>query len=316
MKLKVLFLFALAVCLSQISFAQEITADASRGYLIGPNDVIEGKVVGEKDFDFTATVDEDGKIQVPYSDGIVVQCRTEKEVRDQIAKIYSKYLRSPQVSVRIMDRKSRPPATVFGEVKVPQRYDLTRKATLKDLLAYSGGITEKASGMIQITHTQPVLCSEEKNEEFIAMSDNGNNLPSRLYSIGSLKDSNPVIFPGDIIDVMKAPPIYVVGEVMRSGELTMPEGGLPMMQAIAMASGTTREAKIKEIKVYRRKQGSSQPEVITVNYDAVKKGTQKDLMLEPFDIVEVGKSKKSVFDVMLEIATGSVRNVANTAVRF
>ena len=34
------------------------------------------------------------------------------------------------------------------------------------------------------------------------------------------------------------------------------------------------------------------------------------------DIVEVGKSKKSVFDIMLDIATGSIRNVANTAVRF
>ncbi|HVE60152.1 MAG TPA: polysaccharide biosynthesis/export family protein [Pyrinomonadaceae bacterium] len=316
MKLKVLFLFALALCLSQISFAQGTTADVSRGYLLGPGDVIEGKVLGEKDFDFVGTVDEDGKIQVPYSEGIMVQCRTEKEVRDAVVKVYSKYLRSPQVSVRIMERKSRPPATLFGEVKVPQRYELTRKATLKDLLAYSGGITEKASGMIQITHTQPVLCSDESNEDFKTMSDNGNNLPSRLYSYGSLKDSNPVIFPGDIIDVMKAPPIYVVGEVMKSGELVMPEGGLPLMQAIAMASGTTREAKIKDIKVYRRKQGLTKPEVITVNYEAVKKGTQKDLMLEPFDIVEVGKSKKSVFDIMLDIATGSVRNVANTAVRF
>ena len=162
--------------------------------------------------------------------------------------------------------------------------------------------------MIQITHTQPVLCSEESNADFKAMSYSGDNLPSRLYSYASLKEANPTIYPGDIIDVMKAPPIYVIGEVMRSGELMMPEGGLPMMQAIAMASGTTREAKIKEIKVYRRKQGSSQPEVIIVNYDAVKKGTQKDLMLEPLDIVEVGKSKKSVFDVMLDIATGSVRN--------
>lgn len=315
MKLKVLFLFALALCLSQISFAQGTTGDASRGYLLGPGDVIEGKVLGEKDFDFIATVDEDGKIQVPYTEGIMVQCRSEKEVREAVVKVYSKYVRSPQVSVRIMERKSRPPATLFGEVKMPQRYELTRKATLKDLLAFSGGITEKASGMIQITHTQPVLCSDESNADFKAMSDNGNNLPSRLYSYGSLKDSNPVIFPGDIIDVMKAPPIYVLGEVMKGGELVMPEGGLPLMQAIAMASGTTREAKIKDIKVYRRKQGLTKPEVITVNYEAVKKGTQKDLMLEPFDIVEVGKSKKSVFDVMLEIATGSVRNVANT-VRF
>ena len=63
-------------------------------------------------------------------------------------------------------------------------------------------------------------------------------------------------------------------------------------------------AKKKEVTVYRRKQGTSQPEVITVNYDSIKKGEQKDMMLEPYDIVEVGKSKKSIGDIFLEFVTG------------
>jgi len=33
-------------------------------------------------------------------------------------------------------------------------------------------------------------------------------------------------------------------------------------------------------------------------------GEQKDLMLEPYDIVEVGKSKKSFGDILLEALTG------------
>ena len=76
------------------------------------------------------------------------------------------------------------------------------------------------------------------------------------------------------------------------------------MQAVAMASGITREAKTKDIKVYRRKPGSVQPEVMTVNYDQVRKGTQKDIVLEPFDIVEVGKAPKSIASYLIDFATG------------
>jgi polysaccharide export outer membrane protein len=320
MKLKVLVLFALAVGLNQICFAQQtsVLADTPRGYLIGPGDVLTIKVLGEKDFEVEAvTVDEDGKIEVPFSkEPVSAKCRTEKELRADVSKLLAVYLKNPQATVYVKERNSRPPATVYGEVKQPQKIILTRKATLKDLLAFSGGVTEKASGMIQITRTQPVLCSEDSDDDLKSFKDDGSNLPTRLYSIGSLRESNPTIYPGDIIDVQTAARIYVIGEVMKTGELSMPEGGLPLTQAIAMASGTTREAKMKEVKIYRRKEGSSQPQLISVNYEAIKKGTEKDIMLEPFDIVEVGKSKKSVFDIILDIATGSARNAANTVVRF
>ena len=321
MKLKVCVLFALAFCMSQISFAQETTVNvsSSRGYLIGPGDVLTITVVGEKDLEVaTVTVDEDGKIEVPFSkEPVLAKCRTEKELRVDIAKLLNAYgLRNPQAAIYVKERNSRPPATLYGEVKTPQRIILTRKATLQDLLAFSGGTTEKASGMIQITRTQPVLCAEEEDDDWKTFSNNGSNFPSKLYSSNSLRETNPTIHPGDIINVLKAPQVYIVGEVMRPNEYVIPEGGLPLMQAIAMASGTTRQAKIKEIKIHRRKEGSTQTEVIVVNYEAIKKGTEKDLMLEPLDIVEVGKSKKSVFDVALEILTGTVRQAASSAVVF
>ncbi len=76
------------------------------------------------------------------------------------------------------------------------------------------------------------------------------------------------------------------------------------MQAVAMASGITREAKTKNIKIYRRKTGVSDPEVIVANYDSIKKGEQNDIMLEPFDIVEVDKAAKKFTDYLIEFATG------------
>jgi len=312
MKLKISVLFALAFLTSQISFAQEtnVTTDGQRGYLIGPGDTITIKVLGEKDFEVdSVTVDEDGKIEVPFSKTpIPVQCRTEKELRADVTKLLSVYLKNPQATVYVKERNSRPPATVYGEIRQPQKVVLTRKATLKDLLAFSGGVTEKASGMIQITRTQPLLCGESTDDDWKTFNNNG----AKMYSLGSLTETNPTIYPGDIIDVLKAPPVFVIGEVMKAGELSMPEGGLPLTQAIAMASGTTREAQKKEVKIYRRKQGLKTAEIISVNYEAIKKGTQKDMVLEPYDIVEIGKAKKGVLEVVLDIATGGVRNVVNT----
>jgi Periplasmic protein involved in polysaccharide export len=304
MRKSVLWLIA-AICLVPSVFAQETVPAANVvGYQIGPGDVVEGKVLGEEQFNFTATVDENGNIEVPFFEKPVrAMCRTETELRSEVTKLVARYVRNPLVSVQVKERKSRPPATVYGEVRQPQQVILTRRATLREILAFSGGVTKEASGMVQITRTQPPLCSED-GEDWKNSRESGLGFPSRLYSLSSLKDVNPEIFPGDVIDVQKASPVYVVGEVMKPGEMFLPEGGLPLMQAIAMAGGTTREAQKKELKIYRRREGTSQPEVITVNYDLVKKGQEKDIMLEPFDIVEVGKSKKNIGDIFLEALTG------------
>ncbi len=52
------------------------------------------------------------------------------------------------------------------------------------------------------------------------------------------------------------------------------------------------------------KANSKDREIIAANYDSIKKGQQKDLMLEPYDIVEVDKSKKSIQQIVFETITG------------
>ena len=199
--------------------------------------------------------------------------------------------------------------SIYGEVRQQQQVILTRRAHLLELISAAGGVTEKSGGMVQVFRTKPPICAEpDVAKDWNVESGDGLDVPSRLYSLASLRqgreEANPEIFPGDIIVVQKASPVYVVGEVMKPGEMSIPEGGLPLMQAVAMASGVTREAKTKEIKVYRRKEGSTKPEVILVNYGDIRSGTQKDIMLAPFDIVEVGKAKKSFGDVLMDVVTG------------
>lgn len=312
MYLRFSFLFLFLIGAAGITCAQNLPLEAAdqRGYLIGPGDEITGKVLGEPQFDFIATVDANGKIEVPFFDKpITANCLSERELRTEVTKHLSKYLKSPQLSLRVTGRNSRPPVSIYGEVRQQQQVNLTRRAYLLELVSFAGGETEKSGGMIQVFRTRPPMCTEASSQEDWKLTgESGLGVPSRMYSLMSLRqgkqDSNPEIFPGDIIVVQKAAPVYVTGEVIKPGELNIPEGGLPLTQAIAMASGITREAKTKNVKIYRRKSASPDPEVIAVNYDQIKKGQQKDVMLQPFDIVEVDKSKKSIGDILLEAVTG------------
>lgn len=315
MKVKVLSFFVFALCFSQFAFGQEVVVkpEEKSGYLIGPGDVITGKVLGESQFDFVAAIDEDGKFQVPFFDQSVhAKCRTEKQLRTDVTKLLSKYLKSPQISVSVTERKSRPPVSVYGEVRTPAQVTLTRVSRLLELLSISGGVTEEAGGMIQVFRTQPLMCSEEAENDNLKKSDT--DVPSYMYSLSSVKqgreEANPVINPGDIVVVLRASPVYITGEVVQPVGLRIPEGGLSLKQAIAMVGGIRREAKTKEIRISRLKANSKDRENISVNYDLINKGKQKDVMLEPYDIVEVDISKKSIAQIAFEVITGAGRNIA------
>ena len=87
-------------------------------YLLGPGDVLDVRVFGQPDLNSTAQVDSDGNLSaLPFLETpIHAKCRTDKDLQKEITLAYSKFINNPQVSVRIAERNSRQPATVFGAV--------------------------------------------------------------------------------------------------------------------------------------------------------------------------------------------------------
>src|ERR1044072_2703477 len=124
---RVIFLSFIIPLITILTFfaaaAQEIPLPGQQqAYLIGPGDEIAVKVLGEPQFDFNATIDDEGMVQVPFFDNrLNAKCLTEKDLRVDVAKMMSKHLRNPMVSLRVTERKSRPPASVMGEVKTAQQ---------------------------------------------------------------------------------------------------------------------------------------------------------------------------------------------------
>src|SRR5215210_6170341 len=137
-----------------------------RKYLLGPGDTLQIRVWGQPDLSGEVDVDDQGNIsELHFIDKpIPAMCRTEKEVAKDIETAYAKILKAPQVSVRVTGRNSRPPAVVFGAVRMPARVQMQRRVRLQELLTASGGITERANGDIQILHTEAAMCPEPGDE--------------------------------------------------------------------------------------------------------------------------------------------------------
>jgi len=265
-------------------------------------------------------VDSDGNISsLPFLEApIPAKCRTEKQVQKDIAAAYAKYLKNPQVSVRIAERKSRQPATVFGAVRAPTRVQMLRKVRLNEIMAASGGFTERASGTVQILHTEPLMCPQP-GEEALAEPIEGTRIPLEIVKIIDLKagkpEANPFIRPGDYIIVTEAEPVYITGSVVSPQGIFMRDQ-LTLSLAIAMVGGVRKEAKSSDVRIYRQKPGSRDWETLRADLAAIKKNQKPDVLLQPYDVIEVGESSpfsgKRLPSTLLSGVTGGMQSMFTT----
>lgn len=314
-----------AVAIAQKPVIAKPTQDtvSPKGYMYGPGDEITGKVAFEQEYSFVATVDENGRIEVPFSNTpVLVQCKTEAEVRSQLRKLLEEFLKNPQLSIQTTKR-SRAHTSIYGAVPTAARIELSRRATLMELIVAAGGTTDQASGIVQVFRIQgPPCAGEDDSNRWKAESGDPGEIPSKIYSLSALslgnEESNPVILPGDIIEVQKAAPAYITGEVISPQAIFLKERGTTLQEALSMISGTTPTAKTKEIKIYRLKPGSSptskeRGEPIIVNFELIKAGKAKDVLLQPYDIVQVDKAKKPLALTILEFAIGAGKQAVQSA---
>jgi polysaccharide export outer membrane protein len=297
-----------------------------RRYRVGPGDLLDVRVFGQPDLNSTVEIDEDGNISsLPFiEDPIPAKCRNEKEIQKSITEAYSRYLIKPRVSVRILERRSRQPAVVFGAVRSASRIMMNRRVRLHELLAYAGGVTLGASGTIQIIHTETELCPEPEDvmqtvtaslsekpvatpaaasaSEKVATSDKSTSQDKSAATVGTdigrleiyqisdvkkgLGKEDPFIRPGDIVIVTEGEPIYITGAVVSPQPIVMKDG-MTLARALAMAGGPVRQAKTGEIHVYRQKEGKIGSEDLKFDYDAIRKGKQQDVLLQAYDIIDV-----------------------------
>jgi polysaccharide export outer membrane protein len=120
---------------------------------------------------------------------------------------------------------------------------------------------------------------------------------------------NVPIYPGDVIKVIPAGTVYVIGDVMRPGGFPLTDfDNMSALQAVAMAGGTTKAASKKHSVVIRRDASGNRIEM-KVDLAKVLKGSGNDVMLGPNDILfipgSLGKeSALKALELSLQTAAG------------
>jgi polysaccharide export outer membrane protein len=120
-------------------------ADGCRGeYVIGPEDVLDIAVWENTALTRTVPVRPDGKISLPLLNDVDAAGLTPMALREKLAAGLTDYIPSPVVSVLVREVHSFKVA-VIGQVKAAGRYEIKDRATVLDVLAMAGGVTEYAA---------------------------------------------------------------------------------------------------------------------------------------------------------------------------
>jgi protein involved in polysaccharide export with SLBB domain len=274
--------------------------------LIHLGDLIEVDVIGSLEFDWRGTINPEGFLDgiTFIEEPVLALCRSEEAVAADVAKGYSKMLRDPKIEVRILDRSNRAISILAGAVKLPQRLQIRRPVLLNELLIISGGLTDRASGEIEIYRPQNLSCTakneaankgKEESEKFATVSqDDGSQYIQIKISdlLTGKKESNPQILSGDIITVLEAQSVYVIGGVTNPKQVSF-RLQITLSRAIASVGGITKEADARKVTIFRRNGGESK--VIEADLEKIKTNQAEDISLQASDIVEVlqkGREKR------------------------
>ena len=115
-----------------------------RTFKVGPEDVIEIRVWRETDLSGLYAIRPDGKITLPLAGELEVAGKTLDEIKEDVVKLYSKFIQRPEISVSLRQVGSRKYYLV-GEVLRPGVYPLVVPTTILEGLNGAGGFKEFAN---------------------------------------------------------------------------------------------------------------------------------------------------------------------------
>ncbi|MDQ2746647.1 MAG: SLBB domain-containing protein [Acidobacteriota bacterium] len=312
------------------SVAASVQDDEAK--LVHPGDLIDVDVVGSVEYDWRGNLNPEGFLDgIEHAEQpIYGLCQSEELIAAAIVKAYGKILRDPQIVVSILDRSKRPVSTLYGAVKTPQRLQIQRPVRLNELLILAGGLTDRASGDIQIYRPASLNCRQQIEKlhdsvaddgeihEKVVFAGSGNNANYINIRVSDLlkgkEESNPQILSGDIITVQEAESIYVIGGVVNPGQIAS-RGAMTLSRAVDSVGGTVKGGDAKKITVYRREAGETK--IIEADLEKIRSGQTADLPLKAFDIVEVaqrGREGKK-FPPVLKTTELNRKNALNLPLR-
>jgi polysaccharide export outer membrane protein len=297
--------------------AEEIDLDGlvsmqPQPYRIGPQDVLLVTVwdhpeislpmgPNRSDSSYGNLVDEGGFIYFPYVGKLKVSGLTTGEVRETLTAQLGKSLRNPQVDVKVLVYRSQK-IYVGGEVRNPAVYTVTDVPfTLAEAVNRAGGFLPTAddSRMIVTRGTKSWRLNFHK---VLAAS-------SRLGQV-LLQDGDTLQVPHSSEE-----PVYLVGELVRPGNVPLMHGNLSLAKAISEAGGI-QVASADATSIYVIRAGEAANAVDVFHLDARNPTSMvlaDKFALNPRDIVYVDAGTLVRFSRVMNLLLPIITATANTA---
>jgi len=252
-------------------------------FTLGPGDRIGIEFVGDLSSRTSVEVGPDGKIYFYLLPGLDVWGLTLPQARDLIATKSEMFLRKkPVVSITLLEVDSKR-VWLLGHLNKPGIFPMPGPITLLEAVAEAGGPTPSGESN---GPGSPRTATADLQRSFVLRR--GLRIPvdfERLVLEGDLSQ-NIYLQPGDFVYLPSATAqtVHVLGAVELAGAVSS-GGGLTLVQTIASAGGTIKDAYLTHVAIVR---GSlAHPTISVVDYQAILKGTASDVLLEPHDIVYV-----------------------------
>jgi polysaccharide biosynthesis/export protein len=216
----------------------------------------------------------DGQVFFPYIGRVKVAGLTESEASELFVSRLSKYIKNPQVTVRITSFRSRR-AYLEGEVRNPGTQIFTDvPMTLPEAINRAGGITIAG------------------DRSFVTLTRGDHTTVINLMELQDLgvSPNHILLHNGDVVTVRNREDrkVYVMGEIVKPSALLMRNGRLSLNEALGEAGGPNLlTANTSQIYVIRNT-GQSTPAVFHLNAGSPTALALADTFrLRPRDVVYV-----------------------------
>jgi polysaccharide export outer membrane protein len=244
------------------------------------------------------TIAADGTIFFPFVGRIMAAGKTTSQLREQLASGLVRYIRNPQVDVRVLSYRGQK-VQVTGEVKTPGPLAISDvPLTLVDAITRSGGTNSDADiQRVRLTRNNKLYTLDADR-----MLDRGDTT------------QNVMLQNGDVINVPDRTDsrIFVMGEVKTPIQVPIVRGRMTIADALTQGGGILNtDANPRQIFVMRgMKDHPTTPEVFRLDMtqpDSIMLSSQ--FQLQPLDVVYVGTAASTTFNRVLQQVLPSVQTL-------
>jgi polysaccharide export outer membrane protein len=239
----------------------------------------------------TFRVDQRGFIDAPMIGRVQAAGMTVEELEKVFVDRLHVMLQEPDVAITVAEYQTQP-VSVFGDVGSPGVQQILGRKTLIEVLAMAGGARPDAGPVVRITRkleNGPIPLPGAAVDATGMFSVAQVELKPLIAARTPEKDI--LILPFDVISVPRAELVYIAGDVVKSGSLSLTDRStMSIVEALSATGGVTKTADTKKARILRIVPGSPVRAQLPVDISKIMNGKAGDIELLAGDILVVPPS--------------------------